>query len=273
MRHELSPALPCRRVPAGAAVTLASRFFRWHRWLAWLVALQVLAWVAGGVAFAWLPFKAWVKAEDSVAKPALTLPEDWAAQLARRLAAQPLPPLTSVHTVATAAGPALRLRHAGGEVWLDALGRELPALNAPSIGRFARSLYLGDGALAEVLRLAEVPPRLLIVREAAGRRDVWRASFDDGLKTRLYFDGAYGELVAVRNDAWVLYDFFWRLHVMDYGEGEDFNHGLIRTAALAALALVGVLAMLALRRRLHARRSRRSRRKLDAMRAAGERLP
>jgi hypothetical protein len=122
-------------------------------------------------------------------------------------------------------------------------------------------MYVGTGRLAEVVRLTDVPVRALIVRETGSRRDVWLARFDDGLKTRLYFDGRSGELLAIRNNAWVLYDFFWRLHLMDYGAGEDFNHPLIKGASLAALALVLtglVLATLALRRAHRQRRRHRA---------------
>ena len=50
---------------------------------------------------------------------------------------------------------------------------------------------------------------------------------------------------------------FWRLHVMDYSEGEDFNNKLLRGASVAAIALVItglVLMVLALRRSWRHRR-------------------
>jgi len=239
-------------------MSLSARFFRWHRWLGWLVAVQVLAWIAGGVVFTWLPFKTWVKGEEAVMQPRQVLPPDWAAQVARHIAgAAALPPVVAVQSVATAGGPALRLRHADGDTWLSAHGGELAAPDAAAIARYARSLYRGRGALAPVEKLAEVPARLLIVREAGASRNVWRASFDDALGTRLYFDGRSGQLLAARNDAWALYDFLWRLHLMDYAQGEDFNHWLIKAASLLALglALTGlVLTVLALRRSWRTRR-------------------
>jgi hypothetical protein len=231
-------------------MTLASRFFRWHRWIGYVVALQVLAWMLGGVLFAWLPFQGWVKSADAVAKPGLALPADWAAVLAAELAGQP-PPL-AVQAVATASGPAWRLRHAAGDQWRSARGGELPAPDAAAVERFAASLYKGDGRLQAVQRLAESPLRLGIVREAGERRDLWLARFDDRLQTRLYVDGRSGELLAVRNEAWVVYDFFFRLHVMDYQGGDDFNNPLLRAAATVALGLVLtglVLLGLGLRRR------------------------
>lgn len=230
-------------------MTVSARFFRWHRWLGWLVGLQVLIWVLGGLVFAWVPFQPWVKAGDAFVKPQQPLPAGWAAAL------QGLPQergaVLAVQSVATAAGPALKVRFADGDYWQSAAGGELAPATAETVGRFAAGLYRGDGRLAAVERIAEAPRRLGIVRELGERRDLWRARFDDRLGTRLYFDGRSGELLGARNEAWVVYDFFWRLHVMDYEGGEDFNNGLLRFASAAAILLIvtgAVLSVLALGR-------------------------
>lgn len=230
-------------------MSLASRFFRWHRWLAYLVALQVLAWVLGGLLFAWLPFQAWVKAKDLVARPTVALPPGWAQPLAAALPDGQA--LQGVQAVATACGTAWRLQTVDGERWLSADGRALPPPDADAVARFAQQLYRGSGRALPPQRLDEVPPRLGLVREVAPGRAVWRAGFDDALATRLYVDARSGELLAVRTEAWVWYDFFWRFHVMDWTGGEDFNNPWLRAASLAAvaLALCGlVLMVLALRR-------------------------
>jgi len=230
-------------------MTLSARFFRWHRWLGYAVALQVLAWVAGGAVFAWLPFQGWVKAAEDVAKPAPSLGAGWAQRLAVGLPADEV--LLSAHSVATARGTAWRLRLASGERWVDADGRALVPPDAAAVDAFARSLYRGTGRLADVQMVDTVPTRLGLVQELGGSRPVWRARFDDALQTRVYVDSRSGELLAARNEAWVWYDFFWRLHVMDYGGGEDFNNPLLRVAAPLALglALTGlVMLVLALRR-------------------------
>ena len=247
---------------------LGPRFFRWHRWLAYVVALQVLAWVLGGLLFAWLPFQGWVKGKDWVDAPKQALPADWAQPLARvaAAAAASAPPL-SIASVATAQGPAWRLRSAGGDSWWSARGEPLPAPDAAAVASFAKGLYRGPGQLAAVQRLAEAPRRLGLVRELGGKKDVWQARFDDALQTRLYVDVRSGELLAVRNEAWVLYDFFWRLHVMDYSEGEDFNNPLLRTASIAAAALVltgSVLVTLSLGRAWRRRQAHRTQREAAA---------
>ncbi len=215
---------------------LTAKFFRWHRWLGYLVALQVLAWVLGGLLFAWLPFQAWVKGGDVLTKPQQALPANWVEGLVHLPSDKGA--LLGLQSVATASGPALKLRYAQAEVWLSAAGGALPAADAKHVADYARSLYKGPGKLLEVTRLHEVPQRLGLVRELGERRDVWLARFDDRLQSRFYFDGRSGELLAARNEAWVIYDFFWRLHLMDYRGGEDFNNNLLRATALAALAFI-----------------------------------
>ena len=126
--------------------------------------------------------------------------------------------------------------------------------------RFAISLYQGRGIVTSVERLSTVPPRLGIVAETGGRGDVWRVGFDDALATRIYLNGQTGEFVTSRNEAWVWYDFFWRLHIMDYAGGEDFNGTLLRIASVTAFGLVvagALLATLAARRRWRALRKAR----------------
>ena len=236
-------------------MSLAARFFRWHRWVGYLVALQVLAWVLGGLLFSWLPFQPWVKGGDALGKPQQPLPADWPRALAGLSSERG--PLLSLQSMATASGPALKLRYAQGEQWLSAAGGELAVPDAQAIGRYAHTLYRGDGALQAVQRLHEAPRRLGIVRELGERANAWQVSFADRLGTRLYFDARSGEFLAVRNEAWVIYDFFWRLHVMDYEAGDDFNNALLRGASIAALGLVltGLtLMVLALRRSWRRRR-------------------
>ncbi len=234
------------------------RFFRWHRWLAWLVVVQIVAWVLGGLVFAWLPFQAWVKSADHIHRPAAPLPAGWAAALAT--AELPARPVLSATSLPTALGPAWRLKHAEGpDTWLDAAGRPLPPPDEAAVRAFAQQIYHGPGLLVAAERLATPPRRLGIVREVGNRQGLWAVHFDDGLATRVYIDGASGEFVTARNEAWVVYDFFWRLHVMDYAEGEDFNNGWLRAASLAAGALVftgAALLMLSLLRRLRQRERR-----------------
>ena len=245
-------------------MSLSATTFRLHRWLGWLVGVQVLVWVTGGVVFSLLPFQSWVKSSDTVKPPTVVLPEDWAERVAPSLqAAARQGPVSSVTAVATPNGPALRLTYRGGRepAIVPADGSTWNTPDEAALRRFATGLYQGRSALTAVERIASPPRRLGIVAETGGRGDLWRLQFDDTLATRIYLNGRTGEFVTARNEAWVWYDFFWRLHIMDYADGEDFNGTLLRVASVLAWGLVGagaLLAVLAARRRWRvARRSRR----------------
>ena len=160
----------------------------------------------------------------------------------------------AVAAVATPQGPALRVSYRAGRdpIIVPADGAAWTPPDETALRRFAASLYQGQAVMTTVERMATVPRRLAIVDETGGRGDVWRVSFDDGFATRIYLSGKTGEFITSRNEAWVWYDFFWRLHIMDYTGGEDFNGTPLRVASVTAFGLVlagAVLAMLAVRRR------------------------
>ena len=236
-------------------MTLSATTFRIHRWLGWLIGVQVLVWVTGGIVFSLLPFKPWVKGGDTVKPPVVVLPTGWATRVAPGMqAAAQLGEVAAIATVATPQGPALRLNFRGGlkPVIVLADGAAWTPPDEPALRRFGQGLYQGQATVKALERVASVPLRLGIVAETGGRGDLWRLRFDDTLATRIYLDGLTGEFVTSRNEAWVWYDFFWRLHIMDYADGEDFNGTLLRVASVAAWGLViagAVLSVLAARRR------------------------
>jgi hypothetical protein len=236
-------------------MSLSASTFRIHRWLGWLVGLQVLIWVTGGVVFSLVPFTSWVKGGDTVNPPTVVLPTGWPERSASALqSAARSADVVGIAAVATPQGPALRVSFRAGNdpVIVPADGSVWAPPDGAAVRRFATSLYQGRGTVTSVEHLPKVPPRLGIVAETGGRGDVWRVSFDDALGTRIYLNGQTGEFVTSRNEAWVWYDFFWRLHIMDYAGGEDFNGTLLRLASVTAFGLViagAVLGALAARRR------------------------
>lgn len=76
---------------------------------------------------------------------------------------------------------------------------------------------------------------------------VWRIDFAGINSPTFYVDYQSGELIAVRHNSWRLFDLFWRLHIMDYLEGEDINNVLLNilsvTGLLAALSGIVLLAL------------------------------
>ncbi|MBK7366575.1 MAG: hypothetical protein IPJ04_01380 [Candidatus Eisenbacteria bacterium] len=241
-------------------MSLQRAAFKIHRVLSYVAFAQMLAWIGGGVVFSLIPFDSVVKGGAVVEKPATRLPDEWRSALS---AASPqVGEAAKLETFASPQGTAFRVRGDSAQAFVPADGSAWRAPDSASVAAWARSLYRGGGALARVARIERAEPLVGIVQEAGERRDLWRAAFTDRLHTRFYFDGPSGELLMVRNDAWVLYDFFFRLHVMDYAGGEDFNNVLLRTFAVLSLAFAlsgAVLTYSAARRAmLAARRGRTS---------------
>ncbi|MCC6653372.1 MAG: hypothetical protein IT348_19630 [Candidatus Eisenbacteria bacterium] len=233
--------------------------FQIHRLLSYVAFAQMLAWIGGGVVFSLIPFDSVVKGGAVVEKPTPRLPGEWRESLSATM-----PRVGEVSKLETFAGPhgtAFRVRGDSGQAFVPADGSPWRAPDSAGVARWARALYRGGGELSRVSRIERARPLVGIVQEAGERRDLWRANFSDRLHTRFYFDGPSGEFLMVRNDAWVLYDFFFRLHVMDYAGGEDFNNLLLRAFAVLSLAFAisgAVLTYSAARRALLASRRGRS---------------
>ncbi|WP_028108993.1 hypothetical protein [Ferrimonas futtsuensis] len=226
-----------------------------HKILSYFVFIQVTLWIVGGAYFALVPFKPLVKGQDYYQPPALTADPLSVSETIRFMET----PLESLSISPSAQGPLLKTNQS---VFSVNTGHEALPIDKDAIARFAQTLYTGPGSLKPPTFLDTIEPKVAgLVDEVGGRRELWLVEANDGPGTRLYFD-AYGTLVTVRNDAWVGFDLLWKLHIMDYGEGEDFNNPLLMVFSVSALlfALSGcVLAIGGLRQSLSRRLTRRRR--------------
>ncbi|MDN3637334.1 hypothetical protein QWY82_00810 [Simiduia curdlanivorans] len=219
-----------------------------HKYLSYFIFAQIFVWVLGGVVFATVPFTELVKGGDYVRQPAaVPMPAHWSHLVAGVEGVQ------SATAVASAQGPLIKLELARGQRWLNHQGVEVGKVDALAVAAFAGELYLGSGELREVRWLDTSEPRLLgLVDELYGQTGVWQAVFDDA---RLYLNDR-GEYLKVRTNYWVWYDALWRLHIMDYGDGDNFNNILLRLFAWLAFCFVLtglVLSFYAFRRTLNRR--------------------
>jgi Na+-transporting NADH:ubiquinone oxidoreductase subunit F len=203
-----------------------------HKWLGLIIALQVIAWAASGVMFAWLDHSKVAAVgsvrtvEASVLAPALVRsePTAWLAEYAQQ-------DLYDVRAVSLAERWVWRVE-LQDRVELRALEDGAPVeLDEPWIRQLALGRYAGGGAL--IAATLQKQPDV----ESRSKRPVWRAQFDDPQRTALYFAAEDGQFIAARTASWRLYDFFWMLHTMDYMGRDNFNNPLIVTIGLAALWL------------------------------------
>ncbi|MBU1346336.1 MAG: PepSY domain-containing protein [Alphaproteobacteria bacterium] len=204
-----------------------------HKWIALVVGLQVLFWVGGGLVMVALPIET-VRSEHRVAEQA-AVPLALAGlpsldEIARQAGVAPTQ--ADLHT--TPRGPAWTLKPVSGEpVIVSAVtGRPFAPMSRDEVSAFAIGAYRGEAEVTGVSYLATAP------EETGKTGPLWRVDFADGEKTSFYVSPSTGEVVSRRSGVWRLFDFFWRLHVMDWDDGEDFNHPLIIITTALTLSIV-----------------------------------
>lgn len=228
-------------------------FLKWlvriHKWIALIVGLQIVLWISGGVVMSVIPIEI-VRGEHKIAEHNVqsvaignVLP---LADAAKTLGATTI---TSASLGEMLGEPVWRIEMKDSAVAIvDARsGEVLSPVGEERAKKIAERDYNGSGNFNSIA-LIETPPS-----EYNKPGPVWRASFDDRDKTTIYVDPLKGEVTARRSETWRFYDFFWKLHIMDYDDGADFNNPLLITAAGTAIfvALSGfILLIIKMRRSL-----------------------
>lgn len=204
-----------------------------HKWLALVVGLQVLGWVLGGVVMTAIPIET-VRSEHHHAKfQPSELPADGLVSYSQAARATGIAPVEA-NLRSSLRGPLWVLKDAAGKTHVvDARsGRHVAPLPAAEARLLAGVQYDGTGAPGSPRWFAEPP------QEAGRPGPLWAVDFDDAENTRFYLSPETGEVVSRRSDVWRLYDFFWRIHILDFKDGDDFNHPLIIGAAALTLPVV-----------------------------------
>ena len=219
------------------------RFWRtFHLWLSLLLSMQLLAWFGSGLIMSILPI-------DEVRGDHLRAPVppiNW--QLATVSPAQLSAQSGVLSLRQRGEMPVYQLDNDGKLQFFSALdGKALQPLTATELQVLALQSYNGSGTLLSATLIDDIP------LEARGlNTPLWQVQFADADNTVFYLEPTLGQVLRVRTDNWRLFDFVWMLHIMDYDERDDFNHGLlIASSALALLFTISglVLLVLTLRRK------------------------
>ena len=204
-----------------------------HKWLALIVGLQVLGWVLGGVVMTVIPIER-VRSEHHVAEfqrqalPATGVLDHRAAAAAAGVEA------VEATLKTTLRGTVWVLKDAAGSVHtVNAItGGHMTPMAASEARQLAGAQYQGRGQPAAARWFATAP------QEAGKPGPLWRVDFSDAEKTSFYLSPETGEVVSRRSNVWRLYDAFWRIHILDFQAGENFNNPLIIAAAALTLPVV-----------------------------------
>ena len=208
-------------------MTIQKWIVRIHKWVALIVGLQIVLWIAGGLVMSAIPIEI-VRGEHKIEERSPVLLNTGTllpiAGAAKKIGSSTV---TSAELGEMLGKPVWRIVDENSDtVIVDAQsGEVLSPLNESMARQIAEYDYNGEAASTSVEQLDEPPT------EYNKPGPVWRVEFNDRDKTTIYVDPSLGEVTARRSETWRVFDFFWKLHVMDYDDGADFNHPLLITAA------------------------------------------
>lgn len=208
-----------------------------HKWVGLILALQFVLWMASGLVMSLLDHEH-VEGQQHRAGQAVA-DRPWPAGMLSpsRAVATAGRPVESLAAAWLGERPVYRLSE-GSRVWLVAApDGALVTVDANTAAAIAAADYVGEGKAGTPERL---PRATSEVRGHGGA--IWRIAFKDADDTTIYVSAQDGSILERRNRSWRLFDIFWMLHIMDYGEREDFNNPLVVMSASAGLwiALTGV---------------------------------
>ncbi|MEY4556533.1 MAG: hypothetical protein RL093_1652 [Pseudomonadota bacterium] len=222
-----------------------------HKWVSLIVGVQVIFWVVGGLVMVSIPIER-VRSEHHVRQvvtPPLPPEVITLAEVSARTNSRP----TRAELRSTLRGPVWILR--SGEqkpVTVSALtGRPLAPMTDAEARGAAVAAYVGTGQPTAVRYLATPP------QETGRETPAWRVDFNDAERTTFYVSPETAEVEVRRSAVWRLYDFMWRLHILDFKDGENFNHPLLigLTALTLALLVTGLILLVVRLRRDWLKRS------------------
>lgn len=205
-----------------------------HKWVGLIIGLQLVLWTLSGAMMAVLDMREVAGGDERqpVSAPMVTV-DSWPA-VRQQLANEPvlglsLRPMLGRQVYEVSVPEGVRLFDA-------ASGRPVTITRALA-AQIASAAYPGTPSIEQV-----VPLDKLSFAVRAHALPIWQVDFADDQNSSYYVSGSTGELLERRNDTWRLWDFFWMIHIMDYGDRTSFNHPLIITVGFAAvwLAVTGL---------------------------------
>jgi len=218
-------------------IKFAAILTRTHKWIGLLVGLQLVMWTVGGFIMAVFPIET-VRSEAMIAEPQI-LPEqlDIPVNPQQAINAAKLENVIGMRLESFAGEPVWRLQAKDESALVSAItGKSLLPLSKETAQKIILQDYSGNGKIITLERVEKGPV------EVRFRGPLWRAEFSEPKNYTVWADIEEGRIIAHRSSVWRLFDFFWMLHIMDYGDRDDFNNPLLVFFAFSAsiFSLTGI---------------------------------
>lgn len=218
------------------------KFLQWlHRWTGLIIVLQIVLWTISGLYFALVDHHGMKGHQYHTAPQSINLdlghaknmnPSWWNHFEEVRLLRHEL----------VLGIPKLEVHHRGGISYLNGQTGE-PWVTSENLAKeIALSTYSGPGTPTRVTPIST--SRELHDWQGEG----YQVDFNDDLNTRVYVDSISGIVLDHRNTPWVVADWMFRLHFIDYTGGRNFNNLVIVAAGAVTLwfALSGFILLVKL---------------------------
>lgn len=123
--------------------------------------------------------------------------------------------------------------------------KPLAKFEAPQIEAIARERALTDAPILSINLLNEMPEYV-----AARYAPAYEVRFDTWDNLTLFIHAGSGEIVTKRHSMWHIFDWMWRVHIIDYDDGANVQNWFLQVIASAgAIASALGIALLWTRRR------------------------
>ncbi|RWU09209.1 2Fe-2S iron-sulfur cluster binding domain-containing protein [Pseudidiomarina gelatinasegens] len=216
------------------------RFMQWlHRWLGLVLLIQVILWLVSGFYFALQGHHA-MSGHQYKTNPTGLVLRQHPPQIDLREMWDMYPQALSIKLYRIGQQPQYQINLPEQQLFLDGNTGEPWFTNAKQAEQLALATYDGPGELEQVSTITTTEE--IFGWQGKG----YRVDFRDDLNTRVYVDANNGRVLDHRNTPWLLADWAFKLHFMDYSGGRNFNHLLNYTAAFLALwfTLSGLLLLI-----------------------------
>lgn len=211
-----------------------------HKWISAIAFVQLAVWTVSGFTFTWITQEA-IKSAPVEGANLAALADAPPVTVARAMqaAAPTAGAIRRVDLRGTPDGPVYVVTGADAVVRVDAASGQLAPVDRARAEAIARRDQPGSPPVRDTSLVTQAPP--IEYRDCESGDcplPAFRVALADRARTVVYVDARTGDVAARRNEDWRTYDFFWSLHIMDYRAREDFNHWLIRGAAMLAMGTV-----------------------------------
>lgn len=218
------------------------KFLQWlHRWTGLIIVLQIVLWTISGLYFALVDHHG-MKGHQYHTMPQV---RNLDINTARNLNPSWWSDFTEIRAIRheiVSGIPRIEVQHRDGISYLNGRTGSTWETSAELAQEIALSTYSGPGTPMRVTPIST--SKELHDWQGEG----YQVDFNDDLNTRVYVDSRSGTVIDHRNTPWVVADWMFRLHFIDYTGGRNFNNLVIVAAGIVTLwfALSGTILLVRL---------------------------